>query len=647
VLAHILVEMDDLSHRRLENRRTALLSEFRTWLEGTKPADEVDELAADAETFLGWDLDYADAKLTQFDATDVDEYLLRWCPRKLSYPPADWMGVVDGLVAYLGFLGKSQNWTGSARQGEGVAAHARSRTEAFIEAMSDPSNFGMAKGMFMGPAFSGADIDLTDPSSLQAAVDRYNNLSFDERKALTDPFMAGRPGMAAQPDTQEAALRSARAAFNMPPVRIPADEQVRASALASPLRIAVEGLRQYLQPKGVVLTATGNFKMADCRTLVELLHTGDAFQYGPEGFVSQVRSMNHLRTLAFIFDVAAAAGATEIVGNRLWATAKWPDDEGLTAIELASVALSFETDAEIDGWYETVGPTLAGGLPYLIAPALGYGVTLAIEEMMPLALSAVLDGPRPSWVTEETAHTMVRHALQRLMKVMDLTGVISLVDDTVAMTPFGTQFMVRYMRQQGFEVPEQPSLQSLSAEQVLATITDATVWSASQAWQDWQPDWTDEQRCQAMVDALEAVPYELRTAHQRFGAFALLGEAPTPSVEPELRRLLDGPYSGYALTELATRGRGDIDELSDILGVMLPWVDKCYLDMKIDGAAAVIEPADELLADVGPGVLQVLSRLPIAEAAEVLSAIGSTHPSKQVAKLARTEVHKWRSRWSK
>ncbi|MCY7297824.1 MAG: hypothetical protein LH616_01255 [Ilumatobacteraceae bacterium] len=80
---------------------------------------------------------------------------------------------------------------------------------------------------------------------------------------------------------------------------------------------------------------------------------------------------------------------------------------------------------------------------------------------------------------------------------------------------------------------------------------------------------------------------------------------------------------------------------------MLPWVDKCYLDITIDGAVAVIEPVGELVADVGMEVLQTLSQLPIAEAADVLSAIGSTCPSKQVAKLARTEVHRWRSRWSK
>ena len=639
--------MDDLSELRMEKRRTSLLNDFRTWLSRTEPDDRVDELAANAETFLGWDINYAEAQLTQFDSVDVDEYLLDWCPRKLSFPPADWVGVVDGLVAYLEFLGSTKAWSGRPKQAEKVAVYAGSRIEDFLEAMANPANFGMAKGMFMGPAFSGADIDFSDAASLQAAVDRYNNLPFDERKAMTDPFMMGRP------DREEVALRTARAAFKMPPVRMPNELAVMESAVASPLRIAVEGLREYVRPKGVALTSTLNFKLADCRALVELLQTGDRFEYGPEGFVNQVRSMNQLRRLAFIFDVAMLSGATQIVGSRIRASAEWPDDVVVAATELAATALDAETDLEIDGWLNSVGPTLAAGFPYLIAPALGFGVALAIDEMMPLAVGAALSQPRPIWLTEETAHTVVAGALRRLMETMQLAGVIILTDDTVAMTPFGVHFMVQYMREQGFAVTEQESVKTLTAEQLLDTITDATVLPALQTWQDWQPEWTEERRYTAIVDALLAVPYELRTAHQRFAAFELLSVSTSSGFELELRRLLGGPYSGYALTELAGRGVPVLDnatddemaELSDILAVMLPWVDKCYLDMTVDGVAAVIESVGELLEEHGTEVLQTLARLPVSEAAEVLGAVGSAFPSKSVAKLARTELHRWRSRW--
>lgn len=639
--------MDELRQLRLEKQRAALLVDFRAWLQRTHPGHEVADLAADAETFLQWDLNYSDAALTRFDVSDIDEYLLRWCPRKLSFPPAEWMGVVDGLAAYLEFLGSSGKWTARQLQAEKLAEHARSQTEAFLEAMANPSNFGMAKGMFMGPAFGGADIDVTDPTSLQAAVDRYNSLPFEERKALTDPFMLGGPASAA------AALHEVRTTFNMPPVRMPQPHQVAASATASPLRIAVDGLRQYLGDKGVTLTTTGNLKIADCRALVDLLKTGDQFEYGPEGFVSQVRSMNQLRNLAFVFDVAVEAMATVVAGKRLLAVDGWPDDHVVAATMLAEAALAFQTDPEIEDWYSSVGPTVAAGLPYLLAPALGYGQTLPIDEMMPLAVAALLGAPRPTWVSDETLELIVGRTLRNLMNTLAFAGVVTVANDEVAMTPLGVQFMVEYMREEGFNVPEQPSLESLSAEDVLASITDATVFSGAQAWADWQPSWTDEQRCRALVDALLAVPFELRTAHQRFGALSLLAEPPSPVVEPELRRLLGGPYSGYALTELTARGLSilddatddEIDELSDIFGVMLPWVDKCYLDILVDGPTAVIEPAGELFEDVGPDVLQVLSRLPIAEAADVLSAIGSTYPSKQVAKLARGEMHKWRSRW--
>lgn len=631
-------EMDDLSERRLEKRRQELLGEFRTWLVTAEPTSPVAELADDAETFLQWDSNYGDSRFTQFDPLDIDEYLLRWCPRKLSFPPSEWMGVVDGLVAYLDFLAATGRWTGSAKQATAVTAHARARAEAFLDAMADPTNFGMAKGMLMGPAFSGADVDFNDPDSLQAAMDRYNNLPFEERKALTDPYMTSRP------DAHEAELRAARAAFDMPPVRMPSDEEAARSAAASPLLAAVTGLRQYLQPKGVVLTPAGNFKLVDCRALVELLNTGDP---------GQARSMNDLRNLAFIFDVALMARATQILGSRIHAAADWPDDATVAATQLATMALDFETNLEIDSWYDAIRPTVAAGFPYLIAPALGYGVALTIDEMLPLAVGAVLSAPQPMWVTEDTARTIVLRTLKGLMQTMALAGVITFVDDTVAMTPFGTRFMMQYMLDQGFHVTERPPLHSLTAEQLLATITDANVLAAEQAWADWQPGWSHEQRATALVDALSEVPYELRTAHQRYGAFALLSVPPTTVVEPQLRRLLGGPYSGYALTELATRGLqvtdgatdDELDQLSDVLGVMLPWIDQCALDITIDGAGAVVEAVDELVANVGMEVLQTLSRLPVAEAADVLRAVGSAHPSKKIAKLARTELHRWRSRW--
>ena len=641
--------VDDLTQHRLEKKSAALLTDFRSWLHGTRPSSAVADLAADAETFLQWDVNYADAALTRFDVSDIDEYLLRWCPRKLSFPPAEWIGVIEGLTAYLEFLDSSGKWTGRAGQAAHLAGHARKRTEAFLDAMGNPANFGMAKGMFMGPAFSGADIDFTDPASLQAAVDRYNSLLFEERKALTDPFMLTGPAQEA------AALREARTMFKMPPVRVPRPLEVAASATASPLRIAVDGLRQYLGSKGAALTATGNLKMADCRALVELLQTGDRLEYGSEGSVSQVRSMNELRNLAFTFDVAVAVMATVLVGKRLFAGDGWPDDPVASATVLAEAALAFQTDPEIEDWYGGVGPVVAAGLPYLLAPALGYGETLPIDEMLPIAVAALGSAPRPTWVSERNLELIVGRELRDLMRTMAFAGVVTFIDDQVAMTPFGIQFMVGHMREEGFTVPEQPSLESLSAEQVLATITDATVFSGTLAWADWQPDRSDQERCRQLIDALMEVPYELRTAHQRFGAFSLLAEVPTPAVEPELRRLLGGPYAGYALTELTARDLSllddatddEMEELADIVGVMLPWVDKCYLDILVDGPAAVIEPTDELLESIGADVVQVLSRLPIAEASDVLTAIGSTYPEKKVAKLARAEVHKWRSRWGR
>ena len=405
---------------------------------------------------------------------------------------------------------------GASGQAAHLAEHA-GRTEAFLDAMGNPANFGMAKGMFMGPAFSGADIDFTDPACCRRRRS-LQQLLFEERKALTDPYMLTGPAQEA------AALRSAHHVQHAAGACCVASV---ASALPARCELRLTACAVPGQQGGA--DRHRNLKMADCRALVELLQTGDRFEYGSEGLVSQVRSMNQLRNLAFTFDVAVAVMATVLVGKRLLAGDGWSDDPVASATVLAEAALAFQTDPEIEDWYGGVGPAVAAGLPYLLAPALGYGETLPIDEMLPIAVAALGSAPRPTWVSELNLELIVGRELRDLMRTMSFAGVVTFIDDQVAMTPFGTQFMVGYMREEGFTVPEQPSLESLSAEQVLATITDATAFSGALAWADWQPDRSDQERCRQLIDALLEVPHELRTAHQRFGAFSLLSEVPTPA----------------------------------------------------------------------------------------------------------------------
>ena len=643
--------VDDLESRRLAKACTALLDEFRQWLLAQRPNHDAAGLIADAATFLGWDTDYGSGALTLFDRHDIDEYLLEWCPRRLSFPPEDWLGIVHGLVAYLEFLGASGHWRGPASQARALARHAEEQTEAYLAAMADPSKYGMAKGMFMGPALAGADVDFDDPSSLQAAMDRFNSLPFDERVALTDPFMQP-PGVT----NEEEYLRRARASFDVPPVRMPNAAAIAAGAEASKLRAAVVALREYLGDKGVALTSTGNLKLVDCRALVERLETGDRFEYGPPGASSQVRSMNELPHLAYLFDLAKETGATRVVKGRLLPVKRWPHDPLAAATKLATATLQLVPTSQRWSFVVDVDGLLAGGLPYLLAPAMGYGVPLTFDEMVPIAVAAIESSGVPGWLQPDTLAMAARSSLRDHMRRLALAGMVDVVEEEVRITPFGVAVLVDYMREAGFHITELPSLESLDADELLASIVDATVFGPVPAWAAWQPGWDDTAKCAALVAALVRQPPEQRNAHQRYGAFALLSVASAAAAEPALRRLLGGPYAGYAIAGLSDHGIADlvdddmpVEVLESIAGLeatLLPWVDERYLDTVVDGPAAVVAATDELLDGTGPDVLHALALIPASEVPDVLAAISAAHPSKRVAKAARTALHRWRSRWS-
>jgi len=543
-------------------------------------------------------------------------------------------GIIDSLAAFLHHLADSGQWRGLPSQARATAQHVRDQAAGFLDAMADPANFGMAKGLFMGPALAGAMIDFEDPASLQAAMDRFNGLSFEERKALTEPYMGAGPPVSAS--------------FAVPPIRLPSGDSFRASAALSRLQHATTGLRSYLGDTGVALTTTGNLKLVDCKALVDLLDTGEA---------GQARSMDQLPQLSYIFDVALAAGATRKVKGRLLSVKRWSNDPTESATALAKMVLDlyFETGSQ---WLDAVEATLQEGVPYLLTPAMAFGETVTLEDMMPLALGAVEQLPLPSWAAPTALRRVVQDTLRKVLQRVALAGLVTYNGETdgVEMTPFGVQFMVDRMRALGFVVPELPSFAALSAEALLASVGDATTFVAASAWLAWQPDWSDDRRCRELVDALLSAPFELRNAHQRSAAFTLLDVAPTALVESELHRLLGGAYAGYALGSLAEHGLpspsdqattdDELHAIASLEAVMLPWVDHCFLDVTLDGPAAILQPCRNLFEDTTPEVLMAtLLNMPIVEAAEMLDAIGSTYPHKPTAKLARTTRHRWQSRW--
>ena len=85
-------------------RRDELCTRFAEWAQRERSAAD----ASDVELLLDWKWGYGDGRLDRFDAADVEEFLLGWCPRKLASPPELIAGIPDSVAAYVDFLAQER-----------------------------------------------------------------------------------------------------------------------------------------------------------------------------------------------------------------------------------------------------------------------------------------------------------------------------------------------------------------------------------------------------------------------------------------------------------------------------------------------------------------------------------------------------------
>lgn len=87
--------------------RGALLVRFEGWLKAERRlgSQEAIETACDAGLALDWKWSYGDGGLASWRTDDVYEFLMDWCPRKLSVSQADCVSIPGALAAFTEFLG--------------------------------------------------------------------------------------------------------------------------------------------------------------------------------------------------------------------------------------------------------------------------------------------------------------------------------------------------------------------------------------------------------------------------------------------------------------------------------------------------------------------------------------------------------------
>lgn len=605
--------------------RDELVADFGRWLDTHEdratlaPAD-----AWDVDLLLGWKWGYGDGHYGRWARADVDEVLLEHLPRKLSAPSDAAESIPASLAAFVRFLDERGLLDAESDPAGVVAGRALAQQRAFLDAMDDPANFGMAKGLFASLGIDGDD--LPDPASLDAAMDRFNNLPFDQRGEILGLDSRDEPDDLALPPLP---LRSA-----------PAAEALDALAGDVPLLRKVDAFARALGPSGVSLTKAGNLKVADGRRLVAATGVADP--------VEGVRSTAEMRELFAVAQVAQHAAAVEVKGNRLRPLEAWTKESPTSR------------------WQRVVDAVIEAGAATL---AFGAGVPMPAQlaeladQMAPhvLALLWMADEPVPAGllvdVMEEAAgldtvaggiglplgrdhlRATCRARVDDVLGSLGEAGVV-VVDgaDRVALAEGGATLAAPTLREAGFGVLLPDEVARLDAAGLVDALTERDADDLAMAAQLWAAGRPDGQAPRDLVDELSARPEAARV----MVGFAVL-EHLGPGATDAIRSLTDGPLASHAWLFLADQGAVDADSVPPDV-VARAGVDLFVAVADVGSPADVVEmilgnvPAGEV-----PALIDNLAATDHPRTGELLELVGRHHPDKATAKHARKAAHRWRS----
>jgi hypothetical protein len=624
--------------------REMLLGRFSIWLAqaGRPTAEEIDELIGDAGVALDWKWTYGDGELGTWRTGDIAEFLLEWCPRKLSVSQADCVTVPVALLSFLSFLDDEALLAPGSAPAERLVEAVTSLAEEFVVAMGDRSRFGLAKSMFTAATDEG--VDLTDPDEMQAWMERFNDRSEEERHRLL-------------PDSAFAAPPRRR---SLPPVVVPAEADVARSKESAPILAMFRELAAYVG-SGRKLTQKGNLTLADARALVDLLGTGDLMdeQFGDRTF--RTTSSDNLYHLRQVFAWAKKAGVVRVVHGKVVAT-----KQGLRLADGLGGSFDRAVDALMaigplssqrfpDNWFAwpEVDDVLDKVSAHLLIAPYGAQSAFPLEDIAATATGVVLEAFRFQMEDDKVARRVTTD-VSDIMDAFELAGLLTRIDTTdpgdsrrrsggsVVLTPAGVICVRRLLADAGYDAPTAGRFADAGAADLLLG-TDGeevtAVYGEVMAWRAVRPP------AEAAAEMAAAVRSIGDPALANLG-LAILGEIGVEIAEPHVRALLAEPgVRGFALCWLVDQGLAEEDELFDP-GDVHGFVDILGQRMVTGGPDSLVATL-ALVGDHGKQV-DVINRswnAPTPVTNLVLTGIAEVHPVKVVAKSARKALFKRRSSW--
>ena len=612
----------------------ALIEEFTDWLEGRGAPDPA-TLAGHAELFLDW---RGSAPLTTINDDDLREFLLGWCPRKLSIPAEESWEVCEAVGEFVFFLGSTGRMRGGPERARSMQQRAIGLIGPMMVRMADPANFGMAKSLFAGISGMEAMTQEELTAALQQRMDEHNALPLDQRRAATDQFFE--PPM----------IETVELPFLYVP---PSPADVEAAAARAVLPAKVQALRDYLGDTGKVLTATGNLKLADGRALVDLLDTGDEIdpKIGEKTFKTQ--STAELRRLAYLVEIALEAGAVRRVNERLVPVKRWAKKSPVQqATELFQTVVELGVLSEMGAgmsFYDDLHNLLDEGVVHWLAALLAPEARVDFDDIVELNRSVVEYQYSASAVEYYLSGDSPSRDVGRTMEILAMTGAVEWsghresvsewgrpysIGGTLALTALGRHALPDLLADAGLSLRSAADLADADLDELIAAMGQVPPQQHSDMLAAWQPPMPESERA-GTVAAMISGAEDART---RLIGMRLLSLFDADVAEPHMRQLLDTDAAGHAAIWLLENGRADPDTVG---GFVTPAVMVDILSELIDEPEVLCEQF--LVAHDPEAMLEFFWRHRAPETAGVLDVLGRHLPDRALAKLARQAAIRHRS----
>jgi hypothetical protein len=476
-----------------------------------------------------------------------------------------------------------------------------------------------------------------------------------------DPFAAGAPGAGGDPfdedivDPADADMdvdikEALGLPDSLPPIRLPSLPELAAQAREAPLPASLAALASWVGADGREVTDDGELTSAD------MLEAVRALGVEPDDF-------------AYLWEYAIAVEWLAFDG----------DDDRVLPGELAEDWATGDDETVVSAWSSTLAAVLGETL-LLTGPAededwdkLGFegldfqGQAMALAILLFLARreglsledftevlweNAVGDLPAEQAAAVRAAWVAFYEDPARLLldKLAELHAVTEAAD-TIRLTPLALAALHEQLVEAGVDIPLlPPTAAELTGAQLLAMaegVGDEEFEAESAAWVAARGG--DEAARELLELAAHGDPGE------RMLAVATVTRIGAPA-EPAWRDSLDVPeVRGYAKVALATMtGAGetlgeDLPPGLELLPEDLAWVATDMLALACDDEFPDPDELADAFREAVPlgqeaALFDAMARGTHPDVVDVLNHVGRYHPDKQVAKAARTAVHKAVSR---